>query len=135
MKSPSELQSKILQAKEVTPAMKESIIHNFKVANSRVRDVRKLKYQNRVSEQVSEVCKLRETYGSYRNIAAASGVPVKTVYKWCSSDNDKVKKRVQLSQLRMEEYEQFLLQDTISFPHPCKKYSGKRYLKYTMEDV
>ena len=38
-----------------------------------------------------------------------------------------------MSQLRREEYIQFLSQDTISFEHPCKKHAGKRFLRDTLE--
>ena len=132
---PSNLQKKILENCEITPECKEKIIQDFKDANKKVRSVRTLKYQNRLNEQIAEVEELKQMYGSYRNISKVSGVPVKSVYKWCSAPKDKLKRRIELSQLRKKEYEQFLLQDSISFAHPCKKYSDKRYLRHTLADT
>ena len=137
MQRPSELQCKILESKSISVETKEKMFGEFKEANRKIRNVRTLKYQNRIEEQKAEIESLRKEYGTLKNIADVSGIPVKTVYKWCTEGkgNNKVKKRVELSKLRRQEYESFLLQDTISFPHPCKKYSGKRYLKYTIEET
>ena len=135
LSKPSQLQSKILQSKAISDKTKNKIIEDFKEANKKVRGVRTLKYQSRVTEQSAKVDELKQTYGSYRSIADASGIPVKTVYKWCSKPKDKQTKRIELANLRRQEYEQFLMQDSVSFPHPCKKYSGNRYLRHTIAET
>ena len=42
-------------------------------------------------------------------------------------------KATELAQLQKKEFEDFLMHDTISFEHPSKKFSGKRFLRDTLE--
>ena len=117
----------------ISDGIKQSIIDDFKEVNKRVREVRDLKCKNRVREQQDLVCELKNNYHSFRNLSFLSGVSLKTVHNWCSKPKEKINKASHLSNLRKKEFEEFLLQDTISFEHPCKKFSGKRFLRDTLD--
>ena len=128
MDRPSELQLKLLEDKSISEDTKEQIVQEFKDVNRKVCEVNQMKTKNRVEEQMKMVSELKGEFGSYSSISKIAGISKKTVIKWCSEKKENMKKRVELSNLRRLEYEQFLSQDTISFEHPCKKYAGKRFL-------
>ena len=79
------------------------------------------------------MCELKEDYQSYRKMAFLSGISVKTIHGWCAEPKDKIHKSKEMSNLRRKKFENFLLQDTISFAHPCKKYAGKHFLRDMLE--
>ena len=132
---PSDIQCKVLESKCISDETKEKIVSEYKCANKKVREIKDMKGHNRVQEQKEKVIALKEQYGTVKNIANISGIPRNTVMKWCTSPKQSIKRRVELSQLRRDEYEQFLLQDNISFEHPCKKYAGRRYLRNTIKEI
>ena len=103
-------------------------------ANKLLREIRTLKHQNRIIEQQERVLKLKK-YGSYRDLKKITGVPLKTLHDWCSEPKERKHKATVKSQLKREEFIHFLLQDTISFSHPCKRYAGKKFLMHTWEEV
>ena len=37
--------------------------------------------------------------------------------------------------MKREEFINFLMQDTVSYSFPCKKYAGKRFLMHTWKDI
>ena len=133
--SPSELQAGLMEEIALSNESKEQILSQFKEANQKIRNIGTLKSQNRIDEQMNKVREIKEEYGSLRKISDLTGVSLKTVHKWCTSRNTKVKKRVELAEKRRKEFEQFLLQDTVTFAHPCKKYDGIRYLRNTVEET
>ena len=132
---PSELQQKLIECNSISDETKQNVLADFKEASRRIRDIGTLKSQNRVDEQQQRVKEIKNDFGSLRHISSITGVSLKTVAKWCTVPTASVKKRVELSKLRREEYEEFLNQDSISFAHPCKKYDGRRYLRYTMAET
>ena len=91
------------------------------MANRQVREIGDLKDRNRLAEQQQLVSKLKEDYKSYRQIALMSGISLKTVHNWCSIPKQKLHKSTELAKLHWAEFEQFLIQDKISFAHPSKK--------------
>ena len=133
--SPTDLQLKLLEERAISNESRNQIVEEFKSANKKIRNICTLKNQNRVTEQASKVLEMKSEFGSLRNIADVSGVSLKTVQKWCTAPSTKPKRRVELSKLRRQELEEFYNQDSISFAHPCKKYDGKRYLRYTLEET
>ena len=76
---------------------------------------------------------MKDSYHTYRKLARMSGVLLKTVHNWCAQPKKKKHKAVELSNLRKKEFGAFLLQDSISFEHPSKKFSGKHFLCDTLE--
>ena len=62
-----------------------------------------------------------------------SGISVKSIHNWCSAPENKQHKAKEMAEKRKKEFETFLLQDSISYEHPSKKYSGKRFLRDTLE--
>ena len=62
-----------------------------------------------------------------------SGISLKSVHTWCSRPKQKIHKSSQIANARKQEFKGFLLQDSISFEHPGKKYAGKRFLRDTLE--
>ena len=133
MKNPSVIQRRVLESKTITDEMRQEIIDDFKEANKSIRDVGNLRSMNRVREQNEKVNQIKEKYRSYRSLSQKSGISVKTVHKWCSKPQRKLHKGTELSNLRRSEVEEFLMQDSITFPHPCKKHSGKRFMRDTWE--
>ena len=106
-----------------------------KEINRKLRTIRTLKRQNRINEQQDVVTKLKETEGSYRDIARKSGISLKTVHLWCSVPKNREHKAISLSKLRQEEFTNFIMQDTVTFSHPCKRYANKRFLIDTWEET
>ena len=96
--------------------------------NKALRQIRTLKRQNHIREQESSVKKLKEKIGSYRDIAKLSGIALKTVHDWCSAPKNREHKLISRSNLRKEEFVNFMMQDTITFSSSCKRYSGKRFM-------
>ena len=133
MPNPSQLQQYILGNREISEEVKHQVIEEFKVLNQKVRLAGDLRKKKRTKEQQDVVSELRSDYGSYRNISAMCGISVKTIHKYCSETKEKIHKATELCRLRKEEYEAFLMQDTITFEHPCKKFAGKRFLRDTLE--
>ena len=85
-----------------------------------------------MDEQQRLVDELKGSYHSLRNVSFMSGISLKTVHNWFSLPKEKTHKSSDLANLRRKEFEQFLLQDSISFAHPCKKFNGKRFLRDTL---
>ena len=106
-----------------------------KEVNRLLREIRLLKRHNRINEQQKMVKSLKEKSGSYRSIASVTGVPLKTVHLWCSEPKNREHLGTTRANLRREEFINFLMQDTVSYSHPCKKYAGKRFLMETWEDT
>ena len=123
--SPSEFQKKLLEDKSLCDTTRQKVIDKFKEANKRICEVRDLKGKNRVCEHQERVASLKKNYHSFRNMSLMSGISLKTVHNWCSLPKQKQHRATEMSKMRRKEFEEFLLQDTISFAHPCKKYSGK----------
>ena len=134
MDHPSEFQEKILENRTLSESTKQKVIENFKEANKKVHELRHLKGKNRVIEQQELVEKLKESYHSYRNMSHMSGIPLKSLHKWCSHPSKREHKAKQITKLRKKEFEDFLLQDSISFTHPAK-FHGKRFLHDTLEVI
>ena len=62
--------------------------------------------------------------GSYRDITKSTGIPLKTVHQWCSEPKEQQHKGTSRALLK-EEFTNFLMQDTVTYAHPCKRYAGK----------
>ena len=135
MESQSEFQCNVLEEKSVSESTRRNLLESFHKANKQIREIGDLKCKNRVSEQQKLVGELRDSFKSYRKLSVVSGIPLKTVHNWCSLPKVKVHKSKLLSQQRRSEFQQFLLQDSISYAHPSKKFAGKRFLRYTMEEI
>ena len=131
--SPSEFQRHILEDRNLSKETQHTLMEKFRKANKQIREVGTLKGMNRISEQQELVTELRTEFKSLRNIASVSGISVKTVQKWYAPPSKKVHKATALCNLRKEEFLNFLMQDKISFEHPSKKFSGKRFLRDTLE--
>ena len=133
LKKPSVLQKKVLQKKAVSEEEREKIIDEFKQVNKEIRQVHNLKGRNRLVEQESKVKQIRSKYQSFRKLSGRTGIPLKTVHDWCSKPKEKIHKAKELSNLRRAELVDFLMQDSITFPHPCKKHSGRRFMRDTWD--
>ena len=133
MESTSDFQRKVFEEKRISDDTRQKIIEDFKQVNQKVRELRNLKEKHRVNEQQVLLSNLKNSYHSYRNISSMSGIGLKTVHSWAQCSKKKVHKAKELANLRKKEFENFLLQDTISFAHPAKKYSKKCFLRDTME--
>ena len=131
--SPTDMQMNLIEELSTSTFSREEAVAEFKDASLKIRNISTLKNQNRVSEQLDKVKELKKEYGSLRNISDLTGVSLKTVHKWCTAPVTTLKKRVELSKLRRRDNEDFLLQDSISFAHPCKKYNGNRYFRNTIK--
>ena len=127
------MQLRVIEDKNVTSG--ENVIDKFKEANKKLCEVGDLKCKKWLVEQQKLVAELKEEYQSFRNMASLSGISLKTVHGWCSLPKPKIHKAKALSQLRKDEYERFLWQDTISFAHPGKKFAGKRFLRDTLQMI
>ena len=108
---------------------------NCKVVNKCLREIRTLKRQNRIREQQNMVKELKERHGSYRCISRAAGIPLKTVHEWCSEPKNRQHKATSRAKLKKDEFINFLMQDTITYSDSCKRYSGKRFMLHTWEEV
>ena len=62
-----------------------------------------------------------------------SGISLKNSFRLVFNSKGEKHKATEIAQLRKKEFEEFLNQDTISFEHPSKKFSGKRFLRDTLE--
>ena len=113
----------------------ESIEDACKDVNRKLREIRTLKRQNRIREQQSMVNTLKVVRGSYRKIAQLSGIALKTVHEWCAKPKCREHKGTTRKKLKQEEFTNFLMQDTVTFAHPCKKYAGKRFLMGTWDET
>ena len=106
-----------------------------KEINKRLREIRTLKRQNRIREQQMLVNKLKDVKGSYRRLAKLSGIALKTVHEWCAEPKAREHKGTARSKLKQQDFINFLMQDTITYSHPCKKFAGKRFLMGTWEET
>ena len=52
--------------------------------NKALREIQTLRRQNRIREQQEKVCKLKQQYGTYRQLTAAARIPLKTIHSWCA---------------------------------------------------
>ena len=128
----SKMQCKILEQHTTSDEMKEKCVEMFKEANKKLREAGDLKGMNRITEQQKVVAELKQSYHSFRNMAFVSGISLKTVHSWCSLPKEKTHKSTELARKWKAEYEKFLLQDSISFAHPCKKLAKKRFVRDTL---
>ena len=130
---PSDLQRHILQNQPLNDTKNLTLCDMSKEVNKKLRVACDLKGKNRLVEHQNVVQQLKKEFKSFRNLSSVSGIALKTVHNWCSLPKQKVHKAKELSQLRRTEFEQFLLQDTISFAYPSKRYAGKRFLCDTLD--
>ena len=135
LSSPSEIQKSVLCDDKVSDEMKQNICEKFKELNRKVRFLGEMRKKNRLVEHRQCADELLREYKTFSNISKLSGISLKTINTWFSTPTPKVHKATELSRLRKEEYERFLQQDTISYPHPCKKHAGKRILRQTIDDL
>ena len=98
-----------------------------------MRQIADLKAKNHIAEQQEIVGKLKSTYQTFLNMSSLSGIPLKTIHGMCSVRKQKTHKSTELANLRKKEFKSFLLQDSVSFSHPSKKFAGKRFLRDTLE--
>ena len=115
--------------------MEQDFVSDCKDVNRKLRIIQTLKRQNRINEQQEVVTKLKEEEGSYRDIAKKSGISLKAVHLWCSIPKSHEHKATSRANLRKEEFTNFLMQDTVTFSHPCKRYANKRFLIDTWEQT
>ena len=132
MDRPSELQMKILEDRNMSDT-RQKVIDDFKSANKKLRVIGDLKDKNRVKEQQEMVSEISEDFHTFRTLALMSGIPLKMVYSSCCPPKEKKHKATELARLRKQEFEQFLLQDSISYAHPSKNFALKRFLRDTLE--
>ena len=62
-------------------------------------------------------------------------IPLKTLHDWCAQPKTHEHKGTCHSNLKRDEFTNFLMQDMISYSHPCKRYSGKKFLMHTLEET
>ena len=130
---PSDFQKHVLEENSVSQEKREQIVQDFINANKKVREIGLLKSKNRIKEQEKSVSDVKGECDSLRQISRMSGISVKMVHIWFSKPKAKKHKASACAQLKKDKFEQFLLQDSISFEHPSKKFAGKRFLHDTME--
>ena len=130
--APSQMQLQILQEKEISEPTRQKIVDEFREVNKKLRVIGNLKVGKRVREQQDLVTEVKGNL-SYRKLSAMSGVSLKSLHKWCSVPKIKKHKSKELAKLRKQEFVEFLSQDSISFAHPSKKFSHKRFLRDTLE--
>ena len=106
-----------------------------KLCNKYLREICTLKRLNRLHEQQKSVKTIKNVYGSYRSISNISGVPLKTVHSWCSLPKARQHKSTMKSDLRKTDFVNFLMQNTVSYSTSCKKYAGKCFLLYTLNET
>ena len=131
---PSDIQQQILEDKSMNESTREKMVEQFKDANKKVREA-ELKGKRRLVQQKQLVKSLKSMYHMFRNMSFMSGIPLKTVHSWCSLPKVKCHKATEMSKMRQKEFEQFLLQDSILFAHPSKKFAGKQFLRGTLEET
>ena len=68
-------------------------------------------------------------------MSKVSGLPLKTVHAWCSTPKNREHKGTSCASLKKEEFINFLMQDTMSYSHPSKKYAGKKFLMHTWNEI
>ena len=112
IENPSQFQWHLMEP--ISESAKSELFQEFKEANRDIREIGSLKSKNRLKEHEELVGKMKRSYHSLWNISCISGISVKTVQKWCSCLKEKIHKGSNLSKLRKEEFQQFLLQDSIS---------------------
>ena len=100
----------------------------------KLRIIRTLKHQNRIREQQDKVVELKK-HGSYRTLKALTGIPLKTLHDWCAEPKERNHKGTTRSQMKKDEFLNLLMQDTITYSHPCKHYAGKKFLLHTWDEV
>ena len=105
------------------------------LGNKLLRTIITLKRQNRIREQQEFVQKMKEQLGTYHEIMKITGTPLKTVHDWCSHPKERSHKGTVRSNLRKQEFMNFLMQDTITYAHPCKRYAGKHFLLDTWDQI
>ena len=127
VKSPSE------ESKEELDKEPEENISQL--AHKMLRTIRSLKMQNCIREQQDLVQQLKKKVGSYRDIVKATETPLKTVHQWCSEPKERIRKGTLRSELREQEFINFLMQDTVTYATPCKRYSGKQFLLNTWDEI
>ena len=81
------------------------------------------------------VVKLKDEHGSYRVLSRLAGIPVKTIHSWCAEPKEREHKAISCALLRKSEFTNFLMQDTVLFSHPCKKFAGKKFLLHTWNKI
>ena len=106
-----------------------------KGVNKQLHEIRTLKKQNRIREQQKLVVTMKSMYGSYRDIAKTSGIALKTVHRWCSIPKDRKHKGTIRADMKREEFTNFLMQNTITYSHLCKRYAGKKFLMHTWQEI
>ena len=105
------------------------------IGSKMLRSIRALKKQNPVQEQQDLVTKLKELVGTYREIAKVTKTPLKTVHDWCKKPQERCHKGTARAMLKREEFTNFLMQDTVTYAHPCKRYAGKQFLLDMWEQI
>ena len=60
---------------------------------------------------------------------------IKIVHAWCSVPKERQHKGTEKANMRKEEFLKFLMQDTITFSNPSKKYVGKSFLLHLLEET
>ena len=106
-----------------------------KDVNKQLREIRTLKRHNRIREQQEMVSKLKKEIETYRDISQTAGIALKTIHDWCSVPKERKHKATTMSELKRQEFSNFLMQDTITYCHAGKKYAGKQFLIHTWEEV
>ena len=64
-----------------------------------------------------------------------SGIPLKTVHEWCAVPKERQHKATIRANMKRDEFINFLMQDTIMYSHPCKKYAGKKFILHTWDEI
>ena len=103
--------------------------------NKKLREICSLKKQNRIKEQQQLVTNLKHEVGVFREISRLSGVSLKTVHDWCSLPKEHTHQAKAKAEIRKQEFTNFLMQDTITYSHPGKRYSGKRFMMFTWSEL
>ena len=120
---------------EELTGMKTEVMDPPKEINKQLRTIQSLKKKNRIREQQQLVAKLKSSYGSYRSISNLAGIALKTVHQWCSKPKIRVHKGKARAAMKKNEFTNFLMQDTMTYSNPGKRYSGKKFLMYTWKEV
>ena len=106
---------------------------DFTQANKHLREIRVLKQQNRVCKQQERVQKLMSKV-MYRELSKMTGIPLKALHDWCSDPKEILHKSTDCANSKKEVLN-FLMQDSITYSHPCKRYAGKKFLLHTLDEV
>ena len=102
--------------------------------NKELREIHSLRRQNRINEHQVKVGKLKEKF-TYRELSSITKIPLKTLHDWCSEPKEKKHKASVRAQMKKDEFVNFLMQDMITYSHPCKRYTGKKFLIHTLDEV